>query len=115
MDKKMMDKVNEMLKANGKRELSLDEMDKVSGGGDGGMWNELLGNEEKINWFVYELMAGIEENFGRDVCATYINDMFHDNYLNQEYLSAGLDGLHNKLCQVAVDESFTNYDGNLFW
>jgi len=41
--------------------------------------------------------------------------MFHDNYLNQEYLGAGLDGLHNKLCQVAVDGSFTNYDGNLFW
>ena len=35
MDKEMMGKVNELLKANGKRELSLDEMDKVSGGVDG--------------------------------------------------------------------------------
>ena len=32
MDKELMDKMNEALKANGKRELSLDEMDKVSGG-----------------------------------------------------------------------------------
>ena len=28
----MMDKINEVLKANGKRELSMDELDKVSGG-----------------------------------------------------------------------------------
>ena len=32
MEKEMMDKVNELLKANGKRELSMDEMDKVVGG-----------------------------------------------------------------------------------
>ena len=32
MNKEMMDKVNEILKKNGKRELSLDELDKVSGG-----------------------------------------------------------------------------------
>jgi hypothetical protein len=32
MDKDMMDKVNEAMKANGMRELSLDEMDKVAGG-----------------------------------------------------------------------------------
>ena len=34
MDKEMLDKINEVLKANGTRELSLDEMDKVSGGVD---------------------------------------------------------------------------------
>ena len=33
MDKELMDKMNEALKVNGKRELSMDEMDKVSGGG----------------------------------------------------------------------------------
>ncbi len=32
MDKEMMDKINEVLKANGKRELSMDELDKVVGG-----------------------------------------------------------------------------------
>ena len=32
MDKDMMTKVNDLLKAKGLRELSLDEMDKVSGG-----------------------------------------------------------------------------------
>ena len=111
MDKETLAKINEMLKAKGKRELSEDDLDKVSGGG----WNDFLDDEEKINWFVYEVMASIEANFGKDVCATYINEMFHDNYLNDEYKHAGLDGLHNKLCQVAVDHSFTNYDGNLFW
>ncbi len=34
MDKEMMDKVNEYLKANGKRELSMDELEKVAGGQD---------------------------------------------------------------------------------
>ena len=32
MDKEMMAKVNEVMKANGKRELSMDELDKVVGG-----------------------------------------------------------------------------------
>ena len=32
MDKDMMAKINEALKANGRRELSMDEMDKVVGG-----------------------------------------------------------------------------------
>lgn len=34
MDKEMLDKINAAMKASGKRELSLDEMDKVSGGVD---------------------------------------------------------------------------------
>ena len=34
MDKEMKAKIDEILKANGKRELSLDEMDQVSGGGN---------------------------------------------------------------------------------
>ena len=32
MDKEMKAKIDEVLKTNGKRELSLDEMDRVSGG-----------------------------------------------------------------------------------
>ncbi len=32
MDKEMMEKVNEFLKANGKRELTMDELDQVVGG-----------------------------------------------------------------------------------
>lgn len=34
MDKEMKVKIDEFLKANGMRELNLDEIDKVSGGGD---------------------------------------------------------------------------------
>ena len=34
MDKEMMDKINEVLKAHGKRELSMDELDQVVGGVD---------------------------------------------------------------------------------
>ena len=32
MDKKMMDKINEVLKANGRRELSMEESEQVAGG-----------------------------------------------------------------------------------
>ena len=32
MDKEMMDKINEVLKANGKRELTMEEADQVAGG-----------------------------------------------------------------------------------
>ena len=47
MDKEMMEKVNEVLKAHGKRELSLDEMDRVTGGQtckrDGVYYIDLIG------------------------------------------------------------------------
>ncbi len=50
MNKEIMAKVNEILKANGTRELSMDEMDQVSGGWrkdqllseESEVWNELL-------------------------------------------------------------------------
>ena len=35
MNKEMLDKINEVLKANGKRELSPDELEKIVGGGKG--------------------------------------------------------------------------------
>ena len=45
MDKEMMDKANEILKASGKRELCLDEMDKVSGGAN--FWIDDRNNHRK--------------------------------------------------------------------
>ena len=36
MDKEMLNKINEVLQADGKRELSLDELEKIFGGGKGG-------------------------------------------------------------------------------
>ena len=63
MDKEMMDKINEILgKANGRRELKMDEADQISGG-----WREdqMTGEEAKIwdgllkEW--HDLMGGSED------------------------------------------------------
>lgn len=39
MDKEMMNKNNEMTQADGTRELSPDEMDRISGGADFWLWD----------------------------------------------------------------------------
>ena len=73
MDKEMMNKVNDVLKAKGMRELSMDEMDKVNGGGDGIIYH--IGqctSEEDINYYVYTFIASIENSFGKDIAADII-------------------------------------------
>ena len=47
MDNKILTEINEMLKAEGKRELSLDELDEVAGGGSIEEWKERM--EQLIN------------------------------------------------------------------
>ena len=65
MDKEMMGKVNELLKANGKRELSLDEMDKVVGGVD-----------PEFEAQAYKLGMTLVDAFPYDVAASVYCDMF---------------------------------------
>ena len=64
MDKDAMAKVNEVLKANGKRELSMDEMDKVVGGTD-----VLVNGTVKSEGEVYDLAMAMVDSFGYDVAA----------------------------------------------
>ena len=69
MDKKeLMAKANEAMKACGKRELSLDEMDKVSGGADGAWINGVFMSEADLN----SLGQYWTDRFGYDIAA----DMF---------------------------------------
>ena len=65
MDKEMMGKVNEFLKASGKRELSLDEMDKVVGGVD-----------PEFEAQAYKLGMTLVDAFPYDVAASVYCDMF---------------------------------------
>ena len=67
------------------------------------MWTMFHNNEEAIYSFVNDLMGGIEAYAGRDVAAAYIDKMFHTSWINDEYRSAALDGLFNRLCQYALD------------
>ena len=82
MDKEIMAKINETLKANGKRELSMDELDLVCGG-----WREdQLTSEESVIWNALldewrEAMSGTDEairmavekiaEFGKQMKAKY--------------------------------------------
>ena len=65
MDKEMMGKVNELLKANGKRELSLDEMDKVVGGVD-----------PEYEAQAYKLGMTLVDAYPYDIAASVYCDMF---------------------------------------
>ena len=73
MEKEMMEKVNEILKAKGKRELSMDELDQVVGGDQPIIYH--IGqctSEEDINYYVYTFIASIENSFGKDIAADII-------------------------------------------
>ena len=65
MDKEMMAKVNEVLKKSGRRELSMDEMDKVVGGTD-----VLVNGTVKSEGEVYDLAMSMVDAFGYDIAAS---------------------------------------------
>ena len=60
----MMAKVNEVLKKSGRRELSMDEMDKVVGGTD-----VLVNGTVKSEGEVYDLAMSMVDAFGYDIAA----------------------------------------------
>ena len=64
MDKEMKAKIDEVLKTNGKRELSLDEMDKVSGGTDILMNGNVVSEAE-----AYNVAMALFDQFGYDIAA----------------------------------------------
>ncbi len=74
MDKDMKAKVDEFLKNHGTRELSLDEMDKVSGGT----------KEAPLDYKLYgltqmeagSLLQGIVDSFGTDIAIDMANTMW---------------------------------------
>ena len=73
MDKDMMDKVNEAMKANDMRKLSLDELDKVSGGAGSirsvdGIWYDEA--------FVLDLGRNMTQQFGYQVAAQILCEKF---------------------------------------
>ena len=72
MDKEMMGKVNELLKANGKRELSLDEMDKVSGGAKEAPDDFRVCGLTQLE--AGRLLQAIVDTFGIDVAVDYATD-----------------------------------------
>ncbi len=105
MDKEMKAKIDEILKANSRRELSMDEMDKVSGGACYDVKD--FKTEEDINYYVYTFIAGVEQNFGKDIAIDIVKSQFPSYDVIKYYGSANgdLDCLHNLLCQKFIDGS----------
>ena len=72
MDKEMKAKIDEVLKTNGKRELSMDEMDRVSGGS--------FPADYRINGYTAAeaggMLQAVYDNFGLDVAVAYAIEVF---------------------------------------
>ena len=72
MDSEMKAKIDEVLKNCGTRELSMDEMDRVSGGS--------FPADYRINGYTAEqagnLLQGVYDHFGLDVAVAYAIEVF---------------------------------------
>ena len=72
MDKEMQAKIDEILKANSRRELSLDEMDRVSGGS--------IPADYRINGYTVAeaggMLQAVYDNFGLDVAEAFAIEFF---------------------------------------
>ncbi len=72
MDKEMKAKIDELLKTNGKRELSLDEMDRVSGGS--------FPADYRINGYTAAeaggMLQAVYDNLGLDVAEAFAIEFF---------------------------------------
>ena len=72
MDKEMKAKVDEILKTNGRRELSMDEMDRVSGGS--------FPADYRVNGYTAEeaggMLQAVYDNLGLDVAEKFAIEVF---------------------------------------
>ena len=72
MDKEMKAKIDEVLKTNGRRELSMDEMDRVSGGS--------FPADYRVNGYTAAeaggMLQAVYDNFGLDVAEAFAIEVF---------------------------------------
>ena len=111
MDKEMMEKVNEVLKARGKRELSMDEMDRVSGGQtckrDGVYYIVLNGlGEVPLNDYG-EMLKIVLEGKGFDATLEFAN-LLDPNPHNYELLKTGGWEMVEDYYKKHIDGDITN-------
>ena len=102
MDKEIKTKVDELMKNLGTRELSLDEMDKVSGGA-GCVNADKIRTEEDLYYYVYIFLANMEKAYGKDMVREYIKNDFKVIPLVDEYDGWGLAGVYNYLGKRLIE------------
>ena len=103
MDKEMMAKVNEILRANGRRELKMEDMEQVVGGIS--LFGKILKTEEDIQ-AVTDIAYQLELAYGtRDIVAVMIKEQMQDMTTVNEYRTAGAAGLYNRLYDLVICRS----------
>ena len=102
MDKEIKAKIEEFVRAYGRRELSMEEADQVAGGGIK-FQNYEINTEEDLNYFVYTIIAAYDELWGKELTADVLTKWMKSYTLTEAYRRAGLDGLHNHLALVLFD------------
>lgn len=103
MDKETKAKVDEFIKSQSMRELSLDELDNISGGTGECFDAQKIRTEEDLYYYVYVFIGSIEKYYGRDVALDIVLSQFPSYDVKTDYMNAGLDGLHNLLGQKFID------------
>ena len=95
MDKEMLKKINEMAKAHGRQELSLDDMDKVIGG----QGPSYMGSIEDIEAYL-EYLQTIVDAFGMDVAIGIAIDEFPSKQVRDSLHNGGIPQLRHFLHQL---------------
>ena len=83
------------------RELSLDEMDKVSGGGEC-FDCQRIRTLDDCDYYVYTFIASMEKSFGKDAAVDFVKSQLPSPDIEQFYGKGNLDTLHNLLAQKYI-------------
>ena len=94
MDKEMLAKINEVLKANGKRELSLDELDQVVGGA--GFGSSMFDTHEHVDAYC-EIVDQIVACCGLDVAINWVQQDMASEQVEKSMRKDGVGGLREML------------------
>ena len=113
MNPEIKAKVNEILKAHGKRELSMDEMDKVSGGwGSENNPHEIYIEGAKVDEATFNnLIMHVMDSFGYDVALQVAQDLTNYPFVGEGMHTSRKSGKGN-MEQVLKDFWYTVEIGN---
>lgn len=107
MDKEMMAKVEEFVKEYGKRELSMEELDKVSGGGDGKGYAVAVDGKGYREDFIVNLGRTMQQTYGFDVAADTLIAMFGLHPHEKDKCAESIDVLVNRI--YTINEHVQDY------
>ena len=84
------------------RELSLDEMDKVSGGAGECFDCQNIRTLDDLDFYVYTFIANMEKSLGKDAAIAFVKSQLPSYDIDRNYAKGDLDTLHNFLAQKYI-------------